>query len=548
MFQRQIRSGLIIAALLALLVSCGNKASDQADSTKRESVSGGRSGIFVIDALVVRPADSGKARRAALLGVFVSEFVSKSPVALVNGGIVAIGVQNSIYEKQSTVSDPDFDLIQAFADALQVDVLDLLNRSTNRQETLDTYITSLTNIAERANTRLAELTEADDVQTEALRQLNRERADLERELRNATNSKDYLLANEKQKLLNEKERQIAEADGQLNQVKNVSKTLEELLQLYNDKLLAIQENREPLIAGTKVVDLPGTLDLKILERRGNSSGGSSGGGSRTSGQRSTSGSAGGSTGGTGRATGGTGNRSATGADGKGDASSSAPSTNAGSNAGNSQGGTAGNRGATGGNASGRDGTSGGTSDTSSTRVSSSARSGGGSRLFGNPFGSFNTNRDGAAATTGGAGGGTGDGNGGGTGAGTDANTGGGGNVDAGDGGSGGYFDIGALTQNGSFNDLIALIIALLLVFSLFLSLIFLIIGGLKFITSAGDEEKIKKAVGTIRYSLLGLVVSLMGYFIVWWLAKLLDVPFDLSFGNILDLMRQLFSRFSQPIE
>lgn len=98
------------------------------------------------------------------------------------------------------------------------------------------------------------------------------------------------------------------------------------------------------------------------------------------------------------------------------------------------------------------------------------------------------------------------------------------------------------------NDLVALIVAMLLVFSLFLSLIFLVFGGIKFITSAGDEEKIKKAVGTIRYALVGLVVSLMGYFIVWWLAKLLDAPFDLSFSHILDLMRQLFTRFSQPIE
>jgi hypothetical protein len=548
MFSRRLYSGTLLTALVVLLVSCGGNSTSTEQVQKRtESVSGGRSGIFIIDALVTRPADAGKPRRAALLGVFVSEFISKSPTALVNGGIQAIGVQNGIFEKQSSISDPDFDLIQAFADALQVDVLDMLNRSTNRQETLDTYIESLTNIAERANTRLAELTEADDVQTENLRQLNRERADLERELRNATNDKDYLLANEKQKLLNEKERQISEADVKLSQIKNVANTLEELLQLYNDKLLAIQENREPLIAGTKVVDLPGTLDLKILERRGGSSGGySGGGGSRTSGgQSATRVSNGGATGGTATSGGGASSRSNDGKSGTGNNGSGA-SGGAGTSAGASTGGGSG--GATGNTGSRNAGGSG---------TSSSRSSGGGSRIFGNPFGSFGsgggnggggtnattgggtTGGDASAGATGGNGGdatGGGGGGGGTLGGGTDG------------GGGGGFFDIGALIESGSVNDLVALIVAMLLVFSLFLSLIFLVFGGIKFITSAGDEEKIKKAVGTIRYALVGLVVSLMGYFIVWWLAKLLDAPFDLSFSHILDLMRQLFTRFSQPIE
>jgi len=538
MFSRRLYAGTLLTALAVLLVSCGGNSTSTEEVQKRtESVSGGRSGIFIIDALVTRPADAGKPRRAALLGVFVSEFISKSPTALVSGGIQAISVQNGIFEKQSSISDPDFDLIQAFADALQVDVLDMLNRSTNRQETLDTYIESLTNIAERANTRLAELTEADDVQTENLRQLNRERADLERELRNATNDKDYLLANEKQKLLNEKERQISEADVKLGQIKNVANTLEELLQLYNDKLLAIQENREPLIAGTKVVDLPGTLDLKILERRGGSSGGySGGGGSRTSGGQSATrvnngGSVGGSSG-TARSSGGASSRSNDGKSGTGNNGSGA-SGGAGTSAG---GANASSRGV---GSEGRT-TAGGEPVRNDNGTSSSRSSGrGGSQLFGNPFGSFSTGGGGSTGNGGNAGGESG-------GSATNGDSGAGANGSTG--GGGGYFDIGSLVGDGTINELVSFVVALLLVISLFLCLIFLVLGGIKFITSAGDEEKIKKAVGTIRYALLGLIVSLMGYFIVAWLAKLLDAPFDLSFSHIMDLMRQLFTRFSQPTE
>jgi hypothetical protein len=74
-----------------------------------------------------------------------------------------------------------------------------------------------------------------------------------------------------------------------------------------------------------------------------------------------------------------------------------------------------------------------------------------------------------------------------------------------------------------------------------LSLFYIIIGGITFILSAGNEEKIKKAVHTVRYSIIGLFVSFLAFFLVSWIAKLLDIPFDLSFGTILQLMSDLFN-------
>jgi hypothetical protein len=514
-----------------------------------------------VDTLVQNSADARKTRRAALMGVFVSHFLSTSPTALVSGGIGGIQVQTTIFDKQSSISDPDFDLIQAFADALQVDVLDMLNRSLDRQATLDVYITSLDNIAQRANTRLGELMAADEVQTENLRQLNRERADLERELRSATNDRDYLLANEKQKALNEKEREISETSLKLDQVKNVSQTLEELLQLYGEKSLAIQENREPLIAGTKVVDLPGTLDLKILERRGNRSGGGSTGGgtTRTSGTTS-GGSSGGSTSGgasTGGSTGGTSGGTSAGG-------STGGASTGGSTGGNATGGAS-TGGSTGGNTSGGASTGGSTRSNTTGGASAGGSTGGSSRngtassssskqsrsIFGNPFGTFSSSSN----TTGGvSGGGTAGGTtaGGSTGGGTTggATTGGGTGTTGGGGGDTGAIDVNALLEgsDGSINELVSIVIALLLITGLFLCLIYLVWGGIKYITSAGNEESIKKANATIRYALLGLIVCLMGYFIVWWLAILLDAPFDLSFSHILDLMRQLYQHFNQPLE
>lgn len=97
-----------------------------------------------------------------------------------------------------------------------------------------------------------------------------------------------------------------------------------------------------------------------------------------------------------------------------------------------------------------------------------------------------------------------------------------------------------LIENGSVLQILTTLIALCLVIASILSLLYIIVGGITFILSAGNEEKIKKAVQTVRYSIIGLFVSFLAFFVVTWIAKLLEIPFDLSFSTILDLMNSLF--------
>lgn len=98
-----------------------------------------------------------------------------------------------------------------------------------------------------------------------------------------------------------------------------------------------------------------------------------------------------------------------------------------------------------------------------------------------------------------------------------------------------------LLDQGSILDIFATFIALALIVASFLCLVFIIIGGITFILSAGNEDKIKQAVQTIRYSIIGLVVTFVAFFAVSWMAKLLDIPFELNFGTIVELMRDIFS-------
>ncbi len=97
-----------------------------------------------------------------------------------------------------------------------------------------------------------------------------------------------------------------------------------------------------------------------------------------------------------------------------------------------------------------------------------------------------------------------------------------------------------LIEEGSPLEIIATLIAFGLIVASILSLVYIIIGGISFILSAGNEEKIRKAVHTVRYSIIGLAVSFIAFFAVSWIAKLLEIPFDLSFGMVIDLMNSIF--------
>lgn len=98
-----------------------------------------------------------------------------------------------------------------------------------------------------------------------------------------------------------------------------------------------------------------------------------------------------------------------------------------------------------------------------------------------------------------------------------------------------------LLEQGSPVEIVATFIALALIVASFLCLLFIIVGGITFILSAGNEDKIKKAVHTIRYAIIGLFVTFVAFFAVSWISKILGIPFDLNFSMILQLMQDIFN-------
>jgi hypothetical protein len=83
-------------------------------------------------------------------------------------------------------------------------------------------------------------------------------------------------------------------------------------------------------------------------------------------------------------------------------------------------------------------------------------------------------------------------------------------------------------QNITVPGIISTLIKLILVIAALVAFIFLIVGGIKWITSGGDKEQTAKAQGTITAALIGLVIV----FSAWAILRLLETFFGVSIFSV----------------
>lgn len=74
-----------------------------------------------------------------------------------------------------------------------------------------------------------------------------------------------------------------------------------------------------------------------------------------------------------------------------------------------------------------------------------------------------------------------------------------------------------------------------------LSVIFIFIGGISFILSGGDEDKIKQAVGTIRFAIIGLIITIFAVVIVNVVSRIigLNTIQYIRFDDIVELIQNI---------
>lgn len=77
-----------------------------------------------------------------------------------------------------------------------------------------------------------------------------------------------------------------------------------------------------------------------------------------------------------------------------------------------------------------------------------------------------------------------------------------------------------------------------------LSILYMFIGGISFILSGGQEDKIRQAFNTIRYAIIGLMVTLLSVGLVSFVGLIFDYELTtfISFDRIKELMLGLIDR------
>lgn len=81
--------------------------------------------------------------------------------------------------------------------------------------------------------------------------------------------------------------------------------------------------------------------------------------------------------------------------------------------------------------------------------------------------------------------------------------------------------VGELT----LTELVQMIIVYAFIIAAALSAIFIFIGGINFILSGGSDDKIKQAVNTIRYSIIGLIITILSFTFVTIVGRVFGLNF-----------------------
>jgi len=104
--------------------------------------------------------------------------------------------------------------------------------------------------------------------------------------------------------------------------------------------------------------------------------------------------------------------------------------------------------------------------------------------------------------------------------------------------------------NISFSEIANFSVAIVLVIGTMLSIAYIAKGGISFITSGGDDEKIKSSVHTVRYAIVGLVVIFLSVLIIKLVGAIFGFNFlsYLSFEKIQEMINVIVERMKeQPV-
>jgi hypothetical protein len=215
-------------------------------------------------------------RPSAMMGAFAADYLQGKAVSLIESALTGIKAQQRLDELNDPRSGSAvtiFDLLSQLQRAENVDVADLLNRSNDRAVALDEYLNELSAMLQKGNAANDGLNAEMADLTQKHKDLQSQVSALTKNQQAAVKATDFQTAGAIQKDLDVAQLSLSTTDSQLKADKDAQKNLVTLLTIGKARKEAIDANREVLIAGLKVVDLPQTSSLGVLKGSSSKGGG-----------------------------------------------------------------------------------------------------------------------------------------------------------------------------------------------------------------------------------------------------------------------------------
>ena len=201
---------------------------------------------------------------SSTFGAYVSVFLAHSTTFSYNTALVGVEAQSTLlYGGQQ--QDQSMEIIENLGSALQVNVFDLLNRSTDRERALTEYQQALDRLLQAATNDIAALKDQQKSINNERSDGRRHSGDIQHDLNKALREKDYADASIKQEELTETDKKLGDVDARSRRVQSLIDILSDLVKVGEKRSAAMAANRAIFIAGLKVINVPGIEDVGILQ-------------------------------------------------------------------------------------------------------------------------------------------------------------------------------------------------------------------------------------------------------------------------------------------
>lgn len=202
-----------------------------------------------------------------LLGPYVTGYLALTGGPPFKSALMAIDAQAALIFRREAQDEEAITLLDHLGSALEVQITDLLDRSPDREKALNEFIGTLRELLSLSRSQLQAFEERMDGLSDDRREKRRRAADIQHALNQALRERNYSLAGSRQEELTEAEKTLAEVEARERHLRNITEIYEDFIEVGDERLNAMEQNRGPLIAGVKVVEVPGIEDIGVIESR-----------------------------------------------------------------------------------------------------------------------------------------------------------------------------------------------------------------------------------------------------------------------------------------